>query len=650
MARTNVSAASAVAAGAAAVSVALVAGFVLGRSYRLDPGRNETARHRDSTRGGKRRARVQKSEDRARAAGRPPPPPPPPPEENEMGGKQPLSRRTRNRLKKLAPSCLALDAWTRVAQSYVTSIGAGDYESLLLLPRSCFIGAGRFVPYAECRQQLVTLGQARASTSGVEQLRVLFVSCLWAEAVDAEETDWAVHDFETTRAFLERNPDLSFVYVGRSCVEGSSAGLAPCTRVRQLVPALLRSDAVLVLPRQTGSPGGDHHSNSTSAPYTDLRLHVRGSWLRMVLAVAALGQAKVFVAFRAERFPESVVELELGKNDVGDTAARAVRALRSAAKSTDMAGAAVVEAACENWLSAELNPLSALEEARTVVSAARKSADVEILDSIQCVRPASTREFAATVRVALGEEFVEGERELALCILLFTVLCSQPKERGTYTDGFLESACKVEISYRPIAVVRSPYRERFGTPRQPQVTASVLNGGAQEGQIVFLKGHGYEEALQDLSGFDMIWVISHMHLNKGWNPKVRPPRLPEERKGLFSTRSPHRPNAIALSSLRVGRVDAAKGVIYVDGLDLLDGTPVLDIKPYIAYCDAFPSMKAGWLEALGSDHEAQGDYLPKFSAGAALNFTTTGPKGVLGSPSTLPSKDAAAVEIPKEAS
>lgn len=80
-----------------------------------------------------------------------------------------------------------------------------------------------------------------------------------------------------------------------------------------------------------------------------------------------------------------------------------------------------------------------------------------------------------------------------------------------------------------------------------------------------------EEALKDLSGFDMIWVISHMHLNKGWNPKVRPPRLPEERKGLFSTRSPHRPNAIALSSLRVGRVDAAKGVIYVHGLDLLDG-------------------------------------------------------------------------------
>lgn len=69
----------------------------------------------------------------------------------------------------------------------------------------------------------------------------------------------------------------------------------------------------------------------------------------------------------------------------------------------------------------------------------------------------------------------------------------------------------------------------------------------------------------------MIWVISHMHLNRGWNAKVRPPRLPEERKGLFSTRSPHRPNPLAISSLRVSRVDAPAGVIHVQGLDLLDG-------------------------------------------------------------------------------
>lgn len=84
----------------------------------------------------------------------------------------------------------------------------------------------------------------------------------------------------------------------------------------------------------------------------------------------------------------------------------------------------------------------------------------------------------------------------------------------------------------------------------------------------------------------MIWVISHMHLNKGWNPKVRPPRLPEERKGLFSTRSPHRPNAIALSSLRVDRIDVPNGVIHVHGLDLLDGEGniTLFISLFLWFC------------------------------------------------------------------
>ncbi|CAM9858802.1 unnamed protein product [Ectocarpus sp. 4 AP-2014] len=605
-----------------ALSSALVVGFAVGR-FAGGGGKKETQQHPSSVRGAKRRARIKKSEDnsRARAAGLASPP-----SEEEKRSKQVLSsRRARSRKKKLAPRCVALDAWTRVARSYIKSIGEGDYESLLLLPRACFIVAGRFVPYAECRDQLVSLGQARAATAGVEQLRVLYVSCSWASAGGGEGTGWAVQDFETTRAYLQRNPDLSFVYVGRSCVAGSSSstGHVRSTQLRHVAPALLRSDAVLVLPRLAESPGGEEGSGSMGTRYTDFECSVRGSRSRMVLAIAAVGQAKVSVAFRAGSYPESVVELELGKSNVRATAKQAADALRAAAaKRPQKSAAAVVKEACGNWLGTDLNPLSALEQARAVVEKAQKSDDGEALENIQSMRPAPS--FAASARTALGDEYVEGERELALSMLLFAVLCSQPKERATYTDSFVEDVGKMEISYRPVAVVRSPYRERFGTPRQPQVTASVLHGGAQEGQIVFLRGRGYEEALEDLSGFDMIWILTHMHLNKGWNPKVRPPRLPEERKGLFSTRSPHRPNAIALSSLRVGRVDAASGVIYVHGLDLLDGTPVLDIKPYIGYCDAFPNMKAGWLDALGSDHEGQGDFLPKFSVGATLVHTDAG--------------------------
>lgn len=418
-----------------ALSSALVVGFAVGRLIGM--GEREAPLTR-SSRGAKRRARMKKSEDNslARAAGLASPP---------SSAEAKPSRRSRQRAKKLSPRCLALDSWTRIARSYIKSIGAGDYESLLLLPRACFVVAGRFVPFAECRHQLVSLGQARAATAGVDQLRLLYVSSSWANAGGGGGTGWAVRDFETTREFLQRNPDIGYVYIGRSCVAGSSTGLARSTQLTHVIPALLRSDALLVLPPQA------------KGNYTDFRL---GAWSRMVLAVAAVGQAKVFVAFRAEPFPESVFELELGKENVGDVATKAADRLRDVAKSTKTAAVAVVAAASENWLGAELNPLSALEEARVVVAAAVKSDDGEVLESIRCMRPAQTPELMASARESLGEERVEGERELALSMLLFTVLCSQPKERATYTDDFVEDAGKTEISYRPIAVVRSPYRER----------------------------------------------------------------------------------------------------------------------------------------------------------------------------------------------
>lgn len=429
------------------LSSALVIGFAVGRS--MGRARKELPIAR-STRGAKRRARIKMNEDNslARAAGLASPP----------SSVEPRpSRRSRHRAKKLAPRCLALDSWTRVARSYIKSIGAGDYESLLLLPRACFVVAGGFVPFAECRHQLVSLGQARAATAGVDQLRLLYVSSSWADAGGGGRTGWAVRDFETTREFLQRNPDIGYVYIGRSCVAASStAGLARSTQLTHVIPALLRSDALLVLP-----PQGEGN-------FTDFRL---GSWSRMVLAVAAVGQTKVFVAFRASLpLPESVLQLELGKGNVGEVARKASDELREAAKSQKIEAMAVVVSASENWLGAELNPLSSLEEARTVVAAALKSDDSKALERIQCMQPAQPPELMAKARASLGEERVEGERELALSMLLFTVLCSQPKERATYTDEFVQDAGKTEISYRPIAVVRSPYRERLVPSQGSRVT------------------------------------------------------------------------------------------------------------------------------------------------------------------------------------
>ncbi|MGB1013854.1 MAG: tRNA (N6-threonylcarbamoyladenosine(37)-N6)-methyltransferase TrmO [Nannocystaceae bacterium] len=157
------------------------------------------------------------------------------------------------------------------------------------------------------------------------------------------------------------------------------------------------------------------------------------------------------------------------------------------------------------------------------------------------------------------------------------------------------------ITLRPIGVVHSPYTERFGTPRQPPITQQVLGDEAKPGFIELHPGHNYDQALRDLDGFERIWVVFVFHLNHGWNPMVRPPRGPGHKQGLFATRAPHRPNPIGLSCLELDRIEGRS--VYVRGLDILDKTPVLDIKPYIPYADAFPQARAGWLTGL-PQHEA----------------------------------------------
>lgn len=153
-----------------------------------------------------------------------------------------------------------------------------------------------------------------------------------------------------------------------------------------------------------------------------------------------------------------------------------------------------------------------------------------------------------------------------------------------------------------IGHVRSPYTERFGTPRQPTVQQQTLLDRAAEAAIELLPGHNFEQALQDLSGFEFIWVLTYLHLNRHWKPTVVPPRGPKVRRGLFATRSPHRPNPLGLSALKLLGVQGR--VLRVLGIDLLDGTPVLDIKPYVPYADAFPQARAGWLDALAEAPDA----------------------------------------------
>jgi len=146
-------------------------------------------------------------------------------------------------------------------------------------------------------------------------------------------------------------------------------------------------------------------------------------------------------------------------------------------------------------------------------------------------------------------------------------------------------------AFEPIGVVRSPLKERMDAPRQPGLPESA------EGTIELLPGRGYEHALDGLDAWDRIWIVFVFHKNveqeRGWKPRVLPPRS-ERKRGVFATRSPHRPNPIGLSVVTLTRIEGL--TLHVKGLDLLDGTPVLDIKPYVAYADAHPDARAGWLE------------------------------------------------------
>ncbi|RMD75556.1 MAG: tRNA (N6-threonylcarbamoyladenosine(37)-N6)-methyltransferase TrmO [Lentisphaerae bacterium] len=152
-----------------------------------------------------------------------------------------------------------------------------------------------------------------------------------------------------------------------------------------------------------------------------------------------------------------------------------------------------------------------------------------------------------------------------------------------------------KFTFEAIAYYRSDRRFRFEVPRQGVLTHS---GGIVE----FLPHRNFDQALRDLEGFDRIWLIYTFHLNSHWKPFVRPPRagLGKKKVSVFATRAPHRPNMIGLSCVRLHHVKGLR--LQVSEADLLDGTPILDVKPYLPYCDSFPDAQTGWLQGLQPEH------------------------------------------------
>jgi tRNA-Thr(GGU) m(6)t(6)A37 methyltransferase TsaA len=150
------------------------------------------------------------------------------------------------------------------------------------------------------------------------------------------------------------------------------------------------------------------------------------------------------------------------------------------------------------------------------------------------------------------------------------------------------------FSFKPVGTIHSCYKEKFGIPRQPNLVK------AAEAQLQLNQDFS-EESVRGLEGFSHIWLsfIFHATQAQGWKPMVRPPRLGGNKKiGVFATRSTFRPNPLGLSVVELVRIEALpRGVIlYLRGCDLLDQTPIVDIKPYLPYVDSIPQARSGFAE------------------------------------------------------
>ncbi len=164
-------------------------------------------------------------------------------------------------------------------------------------------------------------------------------------------------------------------------------------------------------------------------------------------------------------------------------------------------------------------------------------------------------------------------------------------DNSSFFNNFLYF-CSMNIE--PIAYFRSPLTSKFGIPRQSGIVTTL------SGTIAFVPKYAKPEALRGLDAFDYLWLVWGFseHVDAEKHPTVRPPLLGgNERVGVWASRSPFRPNNLGLSSVRIAKVDVSVPCIEVLGADLMDGTPIYDIKPYLAYVDSHPDARGGFTDS-----------------------------------------------------
>ncbi len=150
---------------------------------------------------------------------------------------------------------------------------------------------------------------------------------------------------------------------------------------------------------------------------------------------------------------------------------------------------------------------------------------------------------------------------------------------------------KSKICLTPIGLFFSEHLEKYELPRQPSPRGSL-------GVIHLFEANNFEQALDGLDGFERIWVIFSFHKTQGWRPKVLPTRL-GRKIGVFASRSPYRPSSIGISCVKLVKIHGR--TLVIEGSDLIDQTPILDIKPYLPYSDSFPNAAAGWVDDVKSN-------------------------------------------------
>lgn len=151
------------------------------------------------------------------------------------------------------------------------------------------------------------------------------------------------------------------------------------------------------------------------------------------------------------------------------------------------------------------------------------------------------------------------------------------------------------FTFDEIAIIESPYKEKFAIPRQPNLVT------AAKGKVLLKGGANHSDLVRDIEQFSHLWLLFVFHGTQaqGWKPLVRPPRLGGNAKtGVLATRSTFRPNPIGMSVVKLDKVTAEnkKVILHISGLDLLHGTPIIDIKPYVPYSDAIPNATAGFAQ------------------------------------------------------